>query len=110
QIDARAHTYNTALNQIVLGAEIDGNPHVDMQVAAVLVYDRALSAAEQVQVQQYLQGKYFEGGGSDQPPVANDDSASVVSGGTVSIDVLTNDSDPDGTLDASTVLVTRDPS
>jgi hypothetical protein len=43
----------------VLGAEIDSDPYVDMQVAELLVYDRALSTAEQQQVQQYLQAKYF---------------------------------------------------
>jgi len=58
-IDTRVHTYNTALTRLVLGAEIDSSPFIDMQVAAVLVYDRALSSSEQQQVQQYLQSKYF---------------------------------------------------
>lgn len=39
------------------------------------------------------------------PPVAVDDTASVVRGGTVVIDVLANDSDPDGNLDPGTVLI-----
>jgi hypothetical protein len=47
------------LSRIALGEEIDGNPFVDMQVAAILVYNRALSAGEQNQVKAYLQAKYF---------------------------------------------------
>ncbi|NNF63954.1 MAG: tandem-95 repeat protein [Acidimicrobiia bacterium] len=45
------------------------------------------------------------GGGVNRPPVATDDSADVESGGTVTIDVLANDSDPNGdpiTLDSYT--------
>ncbi len=41
----------------------------------------------------------------NQPPVAADDTASVVRGGTVVIDVLANDSDPDGNLDPGTVVI-----
>ena len=58
QIDARTHTYNTALSKIMLGAEIDGDPNIDMQVAAVIVYDRALTTVEQQQVLNYLTAKY----------------------------------------------------
>jgi regulation of enolase protein 1 (concanavalin A-like superfamily) len=39
------------------------------------------------------------------PPVANDDSASSVSGGAIEIAVLANDVDPDGTLDPATVVL-----
>ncbi|MBN1239617.1 MAG: PQQ-dependent sugar dehydrogenase, partial [Gammaproteobacteria bacterium] len=108
-IDTRTHTYNTALTRIVLGAEIDSSPFIDMQVAAVLVYDRALSANERQQVQSYLQTKYLSGGGGNQAPAAGDDTATVAAGGSVTISVLDNDSDPDGSVDPATVFVTQDP-
>src|SRR5690606_2050061 len=50
--------FDTLNNQLFIGAEIDGAPSVDMQVAAVLVYDRTLSAAERNAVYGYLNGKY----------------------------------------------------
>jgi subtilisin len=48
--------------------------------------------------------------GINDPPVANNDNASVGQGGTVSIDVLNNDTDPDSTLDYSNVTITAAPS
>ncbi|MDT9189761.1 MAG: Ig-like domain-containing protein, partial [Limnospira sp. PMC 894.15] len=41
----------------------------------------------------------------NQPPTANDDNATVKTGNTVTIDVLNNDSDPDGVLIPDTVTV-----
>jgi hypothetical protein len=61
-IDTRVHAFNTVVERIKVGAEIADFAFIDMQVAAVLVYDRALSSAEQQQVQNYLQEKYFGGG------------------------------------------------
>ncbi len=46
----------------------------------------------------------------DDPPVANDDGASVAEDGSVVIDVPDNDSDPDGDLDVTTVTVLTLPS
>jgi hypothetical protein len=43
------------------------------------------------------------------PPVALDDNATVEIGGSVTIDILANDSDADGTLDADSVTIVRDP-
>ncbi|MCP9273565.1 tandem-95 repeat protein [Mycolicibacterium arenosum] len=45
------------------------------------------------------------------PPVADDDAATVAEGGTVAIDVLTGDTDPDGntTLDPTSVVVVTPP-
>jgi hypothetical protein len=43
QIDLQLHTYATNPTKIVLGAEIDRAPFMDMDVAAVLIYDRALT-------------------------------------------------------------------
>ncbi len=44
------------------------------------------------------------------PPVASADSATVSENGSVGIDVLANDSDPDGDLDPTSVTVTANPS
>jgi hypothetical protein len=63
QIGTRSIAYNTSLANLVLGQEIDGAPSIDMNLAAVAIYDRALSAAERAQVQSYLQAKYFGVGG-----------------------------------------------
>ena len=41
------------------------------------------------------------------PPLAEDDSASVIAGASVSIDILTNDIDSDGTLEPSSVVITQ---
>ena len=59
QIDEQGHAYNTVVQTMVVGAELDGSPFINMQVAAIVVYDRALSAAEHDQVQAYLQSKYL---------------------------------------------------
>lgn len=54
------HTFETdPSGDLVLGAELDGSPFLDMDLAAVLLYDRALSEAERQQVETYLQQKYF---------------------------------------------------
>ena len=45
----------------------------------------------------------------DDPPVANDDGASVAEDDSVVIDVADNDSDPDGDLDRTTVSILTDP-
>ncbi len=108
-IDTRMHSFDTVLSNLVVGAELDGYPFMDMQVAAILVYDRALSVNQQDRVQRYLRNKYFGGGAGPgpgpQPPEAHDDSATVVDGGRVVIDVLANDRD-DGILFPDSVLVT----
>ncbi|MDX1418840.1 MAG: PQQ-dependent sugar dehydrogenase, partial [Rubricoccaceae bacterium] len=61
-----AASFNTVLTRIVLGAEIDASPTLDMDVAAVLVYDRALTDADRQQVETYLYDKYLD----VPPPVA----------------------------------------
>ena len=53
-IDTESHDYDTVVNSIVLGAEIDSTPAVDMQVAAVYIYDRTLSASELSELHGYL--------------------------------------------------------
>ncbi|MBF2001378.1 MAG: DUF4347 domain-containing protein, partial [Synechococcales cyanobacterium M58_A2018_015] len=51
----------------------------------------------------------LEPGSTNQPPSASDDNASVTQGGTVSINVLSNDSDSDGTLVPSSVAIGTPP-
>jgi hypothetical protein len=108
-IDTRTHSYATDLQQMVLGAEIDSDPYLDMEVAAVYVYDRALSDTERQQVESHLQDKYLSQGTTNQNPTASDDSATVDAGGSVTVDVLANDDDPEGNLDPSTVTIDQSP-
>ena len=60
-IDMQSRTYATNVASIVVGAEIDGTPFMDMDVAAVLIYDRALTDVERGDVETYLNTKYFDG-------------------------------------------------
>lgn len=59
QLSSVAHQYNTVAEQLVVGAEINNNNHVDMEVAEIIVFDRALDDAERQKVESYLQQKYF---------------------------------------------------
>ncbi len=113
-IDTDAHVFATNLadtspggSRIVIGEEISELGFVQIEVAAVLVYQRALTAIERQQVEAYLYTKYFLG---NLPPVANDDTALVARGGNVVIDVLANDSDNDGVLNPATLTITTPPS
>ena len=58
-IDSFNRNYGTTNDKITIGAEIDNNPHIDMSVAAILVFDRALTPAERLQVEAYLASKYL---------------------------------------------------
>ncbi|GIG55125.1 PQQ-dependent sugar dehydrogenase [Demequina activiva] len=69
-IASKAAAFNTAADRITLGREIDGAPYVDIDVAAILVYDRALSSAEFDQASAYLDSKYLSGTVEDVPPSA----------------------------------------
>ncbi len=51
--------FNTNLVRMVVGAEIDNAPHLDMDVAAILLYDGALNATDRDAVESYLQNKYL---------------------------------------------------
>ncbi|MEQ1850418.1 MAG: HYR domain-containing protein, partial [Chthoniobacteraceae bacterium] len=59
QIGQWVHTYNTAPSKLVIGAEIGGLGYVGMDVAAVVLYNRALSASERADVEAYLRSKYL---------------------------------------------------
>jgi hypothetical protein len=202
-IDSQAHAFATAADEIVVGAEIDRDPYLDMDVAAVVVYDRALTETERGAVESYLQERFLgapttasvaitspaagetvtgsdlavawdatgaatgdhvhltlDGGAvvddlplsgsytftgvaagsrtvtatvadaahvaytnpeatdsvtvtveatTDAAPTATDDGATVARGGSVGVDVLANDDDPDGDIDPATVRVVRAP-
>ena len=60
--------------------------------------------------QQAYDGSSGDSGTTNEAPTASDDSASVENGQTVTVNVLSNDSDADGTLDPSTVSVVTQPS
>jgi VCBS repeat-containing protein len=76
-----------------------------MGIAAVLVYNRALSEIERGQVETFLQEKYITGGGApNDPPTAVADSFTFVEDTVLSGNVLTNDTDPNAdALSASVV-------
>lgn len=59
EIAAFAHNFNTVAGKLVIAEEISGAGFIGMDVAAVLIYDRALSAAERDEVENYLQSKYL---------------------------------------------------
>ena len=54
-----SHTYNTTLTKLVIAAEIKDRGYVTADVAAVLLYDRALSDSERASVETYLSDKYL---------------------------------------------------
>lgn len=58
-IGSAGHTFATVLNKIVIGEDMAGTAFAAMDVAAVLVYDRALSTAEREEIEGYLQYKYL---------------------------------------------------
>ena len=108
-IDEDSHIYNTVVNNIVLGANIGGSGPIDMNVAAVMVYDHALSASDRQGVEAYLHNTYIDNT-SDDAPIANPDSAIAPVNSVVTIDVLANDFDDGNALDASTVSIVSGPS
>lgn len=104
-IDSTSSTLATVNTQMVVGADVGMSSFASMEVAAILVWDRALTAMERAQSEGYLFVKYFgETCGDNHPPIVNDDMASVDQGQNVVIDVLINDFD-EGAVDASTVMV-----
>ncbi|NOT29293.1 MAG: hypothetical protein HOP15_02460, partial [Planctomycetes bacterium] len=59
QIAQWSHIYDTGLDKLVIGAEITDFGYVTADVAAVLVYDRALGDSERASVESYLYDKYL---------------------------------------------------
>ena len=118
-VDTRSHTYDTDLQQMVLGAEIDSKPKLDMEVAAAYVYDRALSDAERREMESHLRGKYLggTGGETNQPPTADFHFHGPVAGQSATYHAEATDSDgtvasyewdfdADGAFEASTASET----
>ena len=93
-IDSGSHTWDTGTDAMRLGVELDGAPHVAMDVAEILVYNRTLSETERLKVEAYFESRYFPPGGVE--PLARDDTGSVPRGGSIALDILHNDLDPDG--------------
>ena len=58
-IDSAFHAFNTQATDLRIAEEIDGLGFADMDVAAVLIYDRALTEMERQEVQAYLHSKYL---------------------------------------------------
>ena len=108
QVLSRAHNFNTDLERFVLGEEIGGLGFAKLNVGAVLVYDRALSPSERLQVETYLQDKYINDDGLNNTPVAVGEAVTVAPGGTIVIDVLDNDID-DGALDGTSITIVDGP-
>lgn len=58
-INIDANTFNTTPSLFVVGAELNSNPFVAMDIAEIIIYDRALSEVERDQIEQHLQERYF---------------------------------------------------
>ena len=56
--DSGSHGFDTDLQKLVLGAHLTGKSQSQMEIAAVMIYDRALSGSERQDVEEYLQAKY----------------------------------------------------
>ena len=61
QIDSDTHTFNTDLKKLVLGAEIGGLGEAQLKLGAVLIYNRAVSDSERLQIEDFLRTKYIAG-------------------------------------------------
>lgn len=53
------HNYDTVPGKLVVGAEIGNAGFAGMDVAALLIYDRALNDGERADVEAYLQNRYL---------------------------------------------------
>ncbi len=63
--------YNTTPTRLLIGQEIGGNGYADMDIAAALIYDRALSGAERISVDEFLYAKYISSDPDNQAPSLN---------------------------------------
>jgi hypothetical protein len=115
---------NTTLTRLVIGQDLAQAGFVPAQVAAVLLYDRALTAMERAEVELYLKRKYIDDRGNTAPVVTilePPDDAHFVAGDPVTLrawvsDVqesdlaasVTWDSDVNAFLGRGASLTTRD--
>jgi len=67
RIGSGPNTFDTRPSRLVIGAEMMPPPFIEMDVAAVLVYDRALTESERRQVEGYLRESYL----GTTPPTPN---------------------------------------
>lgn len=61
-IVSQDYFYRTNVNRsegLIIGAELEGNPHINMDIATFLAYNHVLSDMERQQVEAYFQSKYF---------------------------------------------------
>lgn len=105
QVAQFSHAYATTLDRLVIAQELGSRGFIGMDVAAVLVYDRALSAAERSSVEAYLANKYVgTGGGSNTAPTvaitAPADGATVTAGSSVTLRGTASDPE-DGDLSSA---------
>ena len=107
-IDTDTHTFNTTLTQLVLGAHIGGAAEGEMNIAAVLIYDRALNEVERADVETYLTNKYLTDDGINDTPIAIGEILDAGIGGTTELDILSNDYD-DVVLDGSIITILDGP-
>jgi hypothetical protein len=77
-IDTKERNFNTILEKLVIGSNFKGTNSIDMEVATILVYDRALTEVERQQVEAYLQQKYgFSNTSTNTPPTATSNNLTV---------------------------------
>ncbi len=60
-IEAFESAYATGTTEIRIGSELDDSPFLDMDLAEVLVYDRALNESERTAVEDWIQATYLNG-------------------------------------------------
>ena len=103
--DAAFDTDTAAQAALVMAGKVAGGDAGEMDVAAALIYDAALSTGadglggDHAAVSRYLFDKYLaEGAASNAAPVADADAAVTDEGTAVAIDVLGGDTDEDGTV------------
>ena len=94
-IDTGENVFDTDIQKLVIGQDMSGVAEKGMSVAAVLIYNRALTENERQQVENFLSAKYVMPQ-TDTIPVATDDNASTIEDVATLIDVMANDSDADG--------------
>ena len=58
-IESFTNTYDTGTTELRIGSELDDNPKLDMEVAEILVYDRALTTAELAALETWAQATYL---------------------------------------------------
>ncbi len=112
EIDSQERNFNTILQTLVVGSNLKGTNSLDMEIAEILVYDKALSGAERQQTETYLQQKYGLSGGDPGPgpqqPDAVDDTFEVSENSALNtLNVLENDSDPNN--DPLSITTTNQP-